>query len=201
MCPVVNLNFFIQSFHRERCNVVFSVFRICIFCLLFSYSISACIFPRNFTSFLFTSCKFLFCLPVFHFLYLGSLHHVFVYGHYWNWWSGILLWILFQFRLLLLLLLDICFCRWFYLFFRFCVCLSLIRRILLQLHLIRLRLHCITVHLQAFSERFAKTRTRNLGNRDAWTEFIPFDVDCLSVFWSWNLTFRIFVSWQVNEAN
>ena len=31
----------------------------------------------------------------------------------------------------------------------------------------------ITVHLQAFSERFAEIRTRNLGNRDACTEFIP----------------------------
>ena len=30
-----------------------------------------------------------------------------------------------------------------------------------------------TVHLQAFSERFAEIRTRNLGNRDACTEFIP----------------------------
>ena len=31
----------------------------------------------------------------------------------------------------------------------------------------------ITVHLQAFSERFAEIRTRNLGNRDTCTEFIP----------------------------
>ena len=31
----------------------------------------------------------------------------------------------------------------------------------------------ITVHLQAFSDRFAEIRTQNLGNRDACTEFIP----------------------------
>ena len=31
----------------------------------------------------------------------------------------------------------------------------------------------ITVHRQAFSERFAEIRTRNLGNRDACIEFIP----------------------------
>ena len=32
----------------------------------------------------------------------------------------------------------------------------------------------ITVHLQSFSQRFAEIRTRNLGDRDACTEFIYF---------------------------
>ena len=29
------------------------------------------------------------------------------------------------------------------------------------------------MHLQAFSDRFAKIRTRNLGKRDTRTEFVP----------------------------
>ena len=32
----------------------------------------------------------------------------------------------------------------------------------------------ITVHRQAFSEHFAEIKTRNSGNKEACTEFIPF---------------------------
>ena len=64
--PIVNLNFFIQSIPSNGVILFLLVIRICIFCLLFSYSISAGIFPRNFTSFLFTSWYrcFTFCISV-----------------------------------------------------------------------------------------------------------------------------------------
>ena len=53
--PIVNLKVFIQSIPNNGVMSVLSVIRISIFCLLFSYSMFTGIFPRNFTSFLFTS--------------------------------------------------------------------------------------------------------------------------------------------------
>ena len=55
MFPIVGLNFFNQSIPSNGVIPFRSVISNCIFCLLFSYSISTGISPRNFTSFLFTS--------------------------------------------------------------------------------------------------------------------------------------------------
>ena len=55
MIPIVSLNFFSQSIPSSGLISFLSVISNCIFCLLFSYSMSTGIFPRNFTSFLFTS--------------------------------------------------------------------------------------------------------------------------------------------------
>ena len=55
MFPIVSLNFFNQSIPSSGVMSFRWVINNCIFCLLFSYSISTGIFPRNFTSFLFTS--------------------------------------------------------------------------------------------------------------------------------------------------
>ena len=64
--PIVNLNFFIQSIPSKGVMSVFPVIRTSIFCLLFSYSRFTGIFPRNYTSFLFTSwyLSVIFCIPV-----------------------------------------------------------------------------------------------------------------------------------------
>ena len=56
MFPIVSLNFLSQSIPSNGVMSFRSVISNCIFCLLFSYSISTGIFPRNFTSFLFMSC-------------------------------------------------------------------------------------------------------------------------------------------------
>ena len=66
MFPIVNLIFFIQSILSNGVMSFLSVIRSCIFCLLFSYSISAGIFHRNCTSFLLTSwCRcFTFCISI-----------------------------------------------------------------------------------------------------------------------------------------
>ena len=55
MLPIVNLNFFNQSIPSSGVMSFRSVINSCIFCLLFSYSMSTGIFPRKFTSFLCTS--------------------------------------------------------------------------------------------------------------------------------------------------
>ena len=55
MFPIVSSIFFSQSFPSNGVMSFPSVINIYIFCLLLSYSISTGIFPRNFTSFLFTS--------------------------------------------------------------------------------------------------------------------------------------------------
>ena len=52
---IVSLNFFIQSIPSNGVMSVLSVIKISSFCLLFSYSTFTGIFPRNSTSFLFTS--------------------------------------------------------------------------------------------------------------------------------------------------
>ena len=52
---IVSLNFLIHSIPNNGVISVLSVIKISIFCLLFSYSTFTGIFPRNFTSFLFTS--------------------------------------------------------------------------------------------------------------------------------------------------
>ena len=53
--PIVNLSFFIQSFHSRGVRSVLSIIRVSTVSLLFSYSRFTGILPRNFTSFLFTS--------------------------------------------------------------------------------------------------------------------------------------------------
>ena len=55
MFPIVSLNFFNNSIPSNGVMSFRWVISNCIFCLLFSYSISTGIFPRNFISFLFTS--------------------------------------------------------------------------------------------------------------------------------------------------
>ena len=55
MIPIVSLNYFNQSIPSSGVISFLSVISNVIFCLLFSYSMSTGLFPRYFTSFLFTS--------------------------------------------------------------------------------------------------------------------------------------------------
>ena len=55
MFPIVKLNLFNQYFPSSGVISFLSVIGSCIFCLLFSYSMSTGVSPQNLTSFLFTS--------------------------------------------------------------------------------------------------------------------------------------------------